>query len=184
MSELSSDLTRFLSTTRGPFHYGINYIASPHTHADQEVRAARLLAARVVTSDLIEKGVAAFSPIVYSRALADCCDTAPVDGWYEFDLNFLALAEGMTILELPAGKPARASFWNWPLPRRGTSRSNCWVGEKSGRSWRRRPSRLWKKAWAAANRLAHWATKDHPPSREGPGRCLDCRAIEEPRREC
>ena len=24
-----------------------------------------------------------------------------MDGWYEFDLNFLALAEGMTILELP-----------------------------------------------------------------------------------
>ena len=101
MSELSSDLTRFLSTTRGPFHYGINYIASPHTHADQEVREARLLAARVVTSDLIEKGVAAFSPIVYSRSLAESCDTAPVDGWYEFDLHFLALAEGMTILELP-----------------------------------------------------------------------------------
>ena len=71
------------------------------THADQEVREARLLAARVVTSDLIEKGVAAFSPIVYSRSLAESCDTAPVDGWYEFDLNFLALAEGMTILELP-----------------------------------------------------------------------------------
>ena len=101
MSDLSSDLTRFLSTTRGPFHYGINYIASPHTHADQEVRAARLLAARFVTGDLIEKGVVAFSPIVYSQALANCCDTAPVDGWYEFDLNFLALAEGMTILELP-----------------------------------------------------------------------------------
>ena len=67
----------------------------------QEVREARLLAARVVTGDLIEKGVAAFSPIVYSRALANSCDTAPVDGWYEFDLNFLALAEGMTILELP-----------------------------------------------------------------------------------
>ena len=94
MSELSSDLTSFLSTTRGPFHYGIIYIASPHTHADQEVREARLLAARVVTSDLIEKGVAAFSPIVYSQALANCCGTAPVDGWYEFDLNFLTLAEG------------------------------------------------------------------------------------------
>ena len=86
---------------QGAFHYGINYIASPHTHADQEVREARLLAARVVTGDLIEKGVAAFSPIVYSRSLAESCDTAPVDGWYEFDLHFLALAEGMTILELP-----------------------------------------------------------------------------------
>ena len=75
MRELSSDLTRFLSTTRGPFHYGINYIASPHTHADQEVREARLLAARVVTGDLIEKGIAAFSPIVYSRALAETAAT-------------------------------------------------------------------------------------------------------------
>ena len=49
----------------------------------------------------MKRGVAAFSPIVYSRALAESCDTAPVDGWYEFDLHFLALAEGMTILELP-----------------------------------------------------------------------------------
>ena len=86
---------------QGAFHYGIIHIASPHTHADQELREARLLAARVVTGDLIEKGVAAFSPIVYSRSLAESCDTAPVDGWYEFDLHFLALAEGMTILELP-----------------------------------------------------------------------------------
>ena len=86
MSDLSSDLTN---------QGGINYI-----DADQEVREARLWP-RVVTGDLIEKGVAAFSPIVYSRALAESCDTAPVDGWYEFDLHFLALAEGMTILELP-----------------------------------------------------------------------------------
>ena len=183
MSDLSSDLTRFLSTTRGPFHYGINYIASPHTHADQEVREARLLAARVVTGDLIEKGIAAFSPIVYSRALAESCDTAPVDGWYEFDLNFLALAEGMTILELPGGNPAPASCWNWPLPRRGTSRSNCWVGEKSGRSWRRRPSGPWSRAWPAANRLVQRDTKGQRPRLEGPGRCLDCRVIEDLRRD-
>ena len=183
MRELSSDLTGFLSTTRGPFHYGIIYIASPHTHADQEVREARLLAARVVTGDLIEKGVAAFSPIVYSRALANSCDTAPVDGWYEFDLNFLALAEGMTILELPGwGQPGHLAGIG-PLPRRGTSRSNCWVGEKSGRSWRRRPSGPWNRAWAAANRLAHWDTKDQRPRREGPGRCLACRVIEDLRRE-
>ena len=35
-----------------------------------------------------------------------------------------------------------------------------------------------------AARLVHWAPEDHLPSREGPGRCLACRAIEEQRREC
>ena len=146
MRELSSDLTRFLSTTRGPFHYGINYIASPHTHADQESGEARLLAARVVTSDLIEKGVPHSARLSTAGALANSCDTAPVDGWYEFDLHFLALAEGMTILELARvgiqpGHPAGIAF-----AKARTSRSNCWVGEKSGHSWRRRPSGPWSRA--------------------------------------
>ena len=133
MSDLSSDLTRFLSTTRGPFHYGINYIASPHTHADQEVREARLLAARVVTGDLIEKGVAAFSP--------DCLQPGPG--------RLLRHGAGGRLVRVRPALPGLgrgddhsgtawvgiqpgASCWNWPLPRRGTSRSNCWVGEKSG----------------------------------------------------
>ena len=34
-----------------------------------------------------------------------------------------------------------------------------------------------------AARLAHWDTKDQPPRLEGPGRCLDCRAIEDLRRD-
>ena len=33
LSDLSPDLTRFLSPVRGPFHYSINPIASLHTHA-------------------------------------------------------------------------------------------------------------------------------------------------------
>ena len=184
MSDLSSDLTRFLSTTRGPFHYGINYIASPHTHADQEVREARLLAARVVTGDLIEKGVAAFSPIVYSRALAESCDTAPVDGWYEFDLNFLALAEGMTILELPRvgiqpGHPAGIGFRQGeghPSRIAGLGRNPATPGGGDHPGFGKGPGR-------PANRLVHRDTKDQPPRLEGPGRCLDCRAIEDLRRD-
>ena len=102
----ASDLRQFLEETRPP-GYGVIYVASPYWHPDPRIRRARAHAAQTVTSGMIQRGEPVFSPIVYSASIQERGGTRPAQGWYEFDLNFLAVARSMTVLEVPGWEQSR-----------------------------------------------------------------------------
>ena len=62
-----------------------------------------------VAADMAGHGKTAFSPVLYTHTLLEAAGAIPPSGWYEFDLCFLEKAKEMVILELPAGRIARAS---------------------------------------------------------------------------
>ena len=106
------DLEKFLKQERGPInqppehaaspYWTLEYVASPYWHPRAAVRQARAQAALAGTILLIERHVAAPSPVVYSASIqAQQENTSPPAGWYDFDLHFLAAAKGLTILEIP-----------------------------------------------------------------------------------
>jgi len=76
------------------------YLASPYTNPDPEVRAGRAMAATMVTAELLSRGAEVFSPIVYSRALADFGLPTDWGFWAGIDTAFLEICEALWILEL------------------------------------------------------------------------------------
>ena len=100
------DLDWFVRERETP-EYGIIYVASPYWSPDEDVRAARAQAAQAATAAMIREGLPAFSPIVYSATIQQEMGISPAQGWYSFDLNFLALARSMTVLEIPGWQQSR-----------------------------------------------------------------------------
>lgn len=78
------------------------YIASPYSHPDSTVRAARVEAVARIVHLYFRMGVAAFSPVMYSARLADDYGL-PTDFeyWRDIDLDFLVEADDFVILKLP-----------------------------------------------------------------------------------
>jgi hypothetical protein len=103
----SPDLATFLNQETKTPNLQIEYAASPYWHPHREVRQARATAAAAAVLDLIRHNEAVFSPVVYSAVLQDKDDFSPPKGWYDFDLNFLAVAAGLTILEIPGWQRSR-----------------------------------------------------------------------------
>ena len=101
------DLAKFLNQETETPNRQIEYAASPYWHLRREVRRARATAAAAAVLELIKDGQAVFSPVVYSAVLQDKDDFSPPKGWYDFDLNFLAGAAGLTILEIPGWEHSR-----------------------------------------------------------------------------
>ena len=101
------DLTKFLNQETKTPNRQIEYAASPYWDPRREVRRARATAAAAAILELIQDNAAVFSPVVYSAVLQEQYDFSPPDGWYEFDLNFLAVAGGLTILEIPGWEHSR-----------------------------------------------------------------------------
>ena len=102
------DLAKFLNQETKTPNRQIEYAASPYWHLRREVRQARATAAAAAVLELIKGNKAAvFSPVVYSAVLQEEDDFSPPKGWYDFDLNFLAVAAGMTILEIPGWEHSR-----------------------------------------------------------------------------
>ncbi len=103
----SPDLTTFLNQETKTSNLKIEYAASPYSHPRIEVRRARTTAAAAAVLEMINSDKAVFSPVVYSAILQDQHGFSPPDGWYDFDLNFLAIAAGLTILEIPGWDHSR-----------------------------------------------------------------------------
>ena len=101
------DLETFMDNADDPEERGFEYIASPYWHPEARVRRARAEAAMLMAMDLTGRGINALSPVVYSAVIQERSDFRPPLGWYSFDLNFLAHARGMTILEIPGWKESR-----------------------------------------------------------------------------
>ena len=100
------DLDWFVRERETP-EYGIIYVASPYWSPDENVKRARAQAAQTATAEMIREGLPAFSPIVYSATMQAETGTNPAQGWYSFDLNFLALARSMRVLEIPGWERSR-----------------------------------------------------------------------------
>ena len=100
------DLDWFVRERETP-EYGIIYVASPYWSPDEDVRTARAQAAQAATAAMIREGLPAFSPIVYSATIQEEMGISPSQGWYSFDLNFLALARSMRVLEIPGWEQSR-----------------------------------------------------------------------------
>jgi nucleoside 2-deoxyribosyltransferase len=77
------------------------YLASPYSHADQEVREHRYHAACRKAAQYASKGIAVFAPIVHSHPLVpymkaeDCMN---FDLWMKLDLPILKDADELHIL--------------------------------------------------------------------------------------
>ena len=76
------------------------YLASPYAHESATVREARLEAVRHVCGKMIDEGRIVLSPLVYAGELAQRGFHAP-QGWYAWDLQFLARADELLVLQLP-----------------------------------------------------------------------------------
>ena len=76
------------------------YLASPYAHESAAVREARLEAVRHVCGKMIDEGRIVLSPLVYAGELAMRGFHAP-QGWYAWDLQFLARADELLVLQLP-----------------------------------------------------------------------------------
>ena len=109
MGHESENLEKFL--TEENFNLNeikkIEYLASPYSHPHSAVRKARVRAAEAAATELMSRKMAAFSPIVYSATIQDRDNFSPPEGWYRFDLHFLATAGGLTVLEVPGWKHSR-----------------------------------------------------------------------------
>ena len=94
------DLLQFLKNEeRQPYH--LVYVASPYWHPRATVRDHRARAALHATAELLAKGVPAFSAVAYSNNFQNHNLPPPKQGWYEYDLNYLAASSQMIVLELP-----------------------------------------------------------------------------------
>lgn len=78
------------------------YLASPYSHADENIRRERFDAACKVAAHLMEAGHVVFSPIAHSHPIeqhmGEIHDTA---WWMRQDLAFMEGCERMVILALP-----------------------------------------------------------------------------------
>ncbi len=94
------------------------YIASPYTHDDHIVVAARYKATQEYVARLFKEKVWAFSPIVHCHALAQEFEL-PTDAnyWKEYNLHMLVRADALHVLELDDWKESEGVhnevfFWN------------------------------------------------------------------------
>ena len=82
------------------------YLASPFAHESAEVREARLEAVRHVCGKMVDQGRIVLSPLVYAGELAERGFHAP-QGWYAWDLQFLARSDELLVLQLPGWEHSR-----------------------------------------------------------------------------
>ncbi len=82
------------------------YLASPYASDSAAVREARLEAVRFVCGKLVNGGKIVLSPMVYTGELA-LRGFYPPQGWYAFDLQFLARADELLVLQLPGWEQSK-----------------------------------------------------------------------------
>ena len=82
------------------------YLASPYASDSAAVRDARLEAVRHVCGKLVDGGQIVLSPMVYTGELAQRGHHPP-QGWYAFDLQFLARADELLVLQLPGWEQSK-----------------------------------------------------------------------------
>lgn len=79
----------------------VYYLASPFSHADEQMRAKRVKDAALVTAAFHELGVLVYSPIVHYACLGKLIKHFGWDHWQRFDKAMLARCDRMFELQLP-----------------------------------------------------------------------------------
>ncbi len=82
------------------------YLASPYAHESPSVREARLEAVRHVCGRMVNDGKIVMSPLVYLGELA-FKGVHPPQGWYAWDLQFLARSDELLVLQLPGWEDSK-----------------------------------------------------------------------------
>ena len=102
---LNKDMQRFLNNNLkqlpvepGKCLQGTTYVASPYWHPDPTLRKQRRQIALHMAIQLIDQGVIAFSPVIYTSDIQE--GGGQGDNWYDFDLNFLETAQQMVVLRV------------------------------------------------------------------------------------
>ncbi len=80
------------------------YLASPYTHPDPAVRDARYRSVSRKAADMLRNGIAVFSPIVYSHALAALGLPTTWPFWRALDRTMIAASSEVWVLMLPGWK--------------------------------------------------------------------------------
>ena len=84
------------------------YLASPYSHPDPDVRSDRAAAAMAVAVDLMRAGLAVFSPIAHSHAIAMIHDLPGDWGFWEAqDIPLLHHAAELYVLTLDGWDSSR-----------------------------------------------------------------------------
>lgn len=83
------------------------YLASPFWDHDEAVRTARQAEIIKLTKALIARGMLIFCPIAYSGIIKGEEGFQPKQGWYDFDLGFLAKCDSMIVAEQPGWKQSK-----------------------------------------------------------------------------
>ena len=104
---VSRDVAEFLSLDYLEYvRPTLIYLASPYAHSSATVREARLEAVRYVCGRMVSEGKIVLSPMVYTGELA-LRGVHPPQGWYAFDLQFLARADELVALQLPGWEESK-----------------------------------------------------------------------------
>lgn len=78
------------------------YLASPYTHADQKIQAARYEAVAALTASLIRAGTIVYSPIVNFHYLSrEYYLPTDFTFWKDYNLRFLGRCDELYIFTLP-----------------------------------------------------------------------------------
>jgi hypothetical protein len=92
------------------------YLATPYTHPEPEVRAARFLAVTLYCAERMAAGELIFSPITYGHAFGEL-GLAATDhvSWIQFNETMLGISTGVRVLclrgwELSAGIQHEVEF--------------------------------------------------------------------------
>ena len=81
------------------------YLACPYS-GSPELMKARVEACRKRTHDMTRRGIAVFSPLLYTDGQA-AEGVEPPQGWYVFDLVFLSRCDRMEVLKLPGWRESQ-----------------------------------------------------------------------------
>lgn len=93
------------------------YLASPYSHAREDVKVARFRAVSAAAGWLIRSGVGVFCPIAMTHPIElELDEPLPHERWMGLDRRFLALSVGLVQLALPG----------WHLSR-GMSQELSWA---------------------------------------------------------
>jgi hypothetical protein len=79
----------------------LTYLASPYSHPDPEVRAARFRAVCQVAAVLMARGEFVYSPITHTHPIAQCGELPTgFDFWREYDRRMLAACDDIAVVRM------------------------------------------------------------------------------------
>lgn len=102
-------------------HY--EYLASPYTDENWEIRQARFMQACSATATLLERGRRVMSPIAHGHPIDQHSTSIPYDAWADLGLALLRGASKLVVLQLDGWESSRgvqeeirwAAAWKIPV---------------------------------------------------------------------